>query len=321
MKKSRTPVRLAIRDWDFLTPIVVGDVRSSDFDVTIERLDALIADPAGHPNCDGAEVSFSRYARERAEGTDGLIGLPHFLMRAFRHRCIITAKASPITRLADLAGKTIGLEGWPDSGHIWTRALLRREGVGIGDVKWRVGRLTDRDPIRAHAGDVGWPGRIEILPGDRPTLGLLETGEIDAVFAPFMPPEFTAADSRLRALLPDYRAAEVAYAHDVGYVPGIHVLALKPEIVEAYPGLPAALSELIDESSRVWRAKRLKYAETTPWMIDELARSARDLKAGWDRNGYAANEAMIADFAEELFAQRLTARRLTPRELFPAMAG
>ena len=314
---SRHRVRLAIRDWDFLTPLVVGDVRSSDLDVTIERLDALVADPANHPNCDGAEVSFSRYARERALGTDGLVGLPHFLMRAFRHRCIVTAKTSPIDSIAGLAGKTIGLEGWPDSGHIWTRALLRREGIGIGDVNWRVGRLTASDPIRHHAGDFGWPGRIEILPGDRPMLGLLETGEIDAVFAPFMPPGFYEAGSWLRALLPDYRTAEAAYFREVGYVPGIHVLALKPEAVAARPGLGQALSELIDESTRVWLAKRTKYAETTPWMIDELARSARDLPPGWNRNGLAANEAMIDAFAEEIFAQRVTQRRLSPRELFP----
>jgi len=317
---TRAPVRLAIRDWDFLTPIVVGDVRSSDFEVVIERLDALLADPAGHPDCDGAEVSFSRYARERAEGTGRLIGLPLFLMRAFRHRCIIAAKASRITRLADLAGKTIGLEGWPDSGHIWTRALLRREGVGIGDARWRIGRLTDRDPVRKHEGDFGWPGRVGALRSGQSTTSLLDAGEIDAVFAPFMPPGFHDAGSRLRALLPDYRAAEVAYFRDVGYVPGIHVLALKPEVVAAHPGLPAALSELIDESTRIWMAKRLKYAETTPWMIDEFARCARDLPAGWDRNGFAANEAMIDDFAAELFAQRLTARRLSPRELFP-LAG
>ncbi|MBM3549844.1 MAG: hypothetical protein FJX54_23130 [Alphaproteobacteria bacterium] len=144
---------------------------------------------------------------------------------------------------------------------------------------------------------------------------------IDAVFAPFMPPGFYAAESRLRTLIPDYRAAEAAYSRDVGYVPGIHVLALKPEIVFAHPRLPVALSELIDESARVWMEKRVKYAETTPWMTDEFARCARDLQAGWDRNGYAANEAMVADFSEELFAQRLTPRRLTPRDLFPSSAG
>ena len=317
----RYAIRLAIRDWDFLTPIFLGDIRPDGFDLVIDRVGALIEDPAGDPTYDGAEVSFSRYARSRARGEEGVVAVPHFLMRSFRHRCIITAKTSPITTLAGLAGKTIGLAGWPDSGHTWTRALLRRDGIGIDDAQWRLGRLTAADPVGDPLSGFGRPGRIEAAPGGRPLVDLLETGEIDAAFAPFMPPGFYAAGSRLRPLLPDYRLAEVAYFHQVGYVPGIHVLALKPAIVAAYPGLPDALSELIDESARLWLAKRERYAETTPWMIDELARSARDLPAGWNRNGYAANEAMIDAFAEELFAQDLTERRLDPRELFPRLTG
>ncbi len=317
----RTAIRLAIRDWDFLTPIFLGDVRPDGFDLTIDRVGALIADPANDPIYDGAELSFARYARSRARGEDGVVAIPHFLMRAFRHRCLIAAKASPIATLAGLAGKTIGLAGWPDSGHTWTRALLRREGIGIDDAQWRLGRLTAAEPVRDDLDGFGRPGRIEAAPGGRPLVDLLETGELDAAFAPFMPPGFYDAGSRLRPLLPDYRAAEVAYFHQVGYVPGIHVLALKPAIVAAHPGLPDALSELLDESARIWLAKRERYAETTPWMIDELARSARDLPAGWNRNGYAANEAMIDAFAEELFRQKLTERRLDPRELFPRFAG
>ncbi len=317
----RTAIRLAIRDWDFLTPIFLGDIRPDGFDLTIDRVGALIADPAGDPAYDGAELSFSRYARSRARGEDGIVAIPHFLMRAFRHRCIITAKANPITTLAGLAGKTIGLAGWPDSGHTWTRALLRREGIGIDDAQWRLGRLTSADSAEVRLDGFGRPGRIEAVPGGRPLVELLESGELDAAFAPFMPPGFYDAASRLRPLLPDYRSAEVAYFHQVGYVPGIHVLALKPAIVAAYPGLPDALSELLDESARIWLAKRERYAETTPWMIDELARSARDLPAGWNRNGFAANEAMIDAFAEELFQQKLTERRLDPRELFPRFAS
>ncbi len=117
----RYPVRLAIRDWDFLTPIFLGDIRPDGFDLVIDRVGALIADPANDPIYDGAELSVARYARSRSRGEDGVVAVPHFLMRAFRHRCLITAKASPVTTLAGLAGKTIGLAGWPDSGHTWTR--------------------------------------------------------------------------------------------------------------------------------------------------------------------------------------------------------
>lgn len=313
----RPVIRLALRDWDYLTPILLGDVRSPDFDVRIDRVGTLLDDAAHAPGHEGAEVSFSRYAQARARGSEDLVGLPHFLMRGFRHRCVITAADAPYNDFAALAGKTIGLTGWQDSGNLWTRALLRREGIGIDDATWWLGRLTENHPITDRLGGFGRPGRIEAVPGERPMVDLLRSGELAAVFTPFMPPGFYEPGSGLRALLPDYRAAEVAYFHAVGYVPGIHVLALKPSVAAGHPTLASALSELIDESARVWLAKREKYADTTPWMIDELARCARDLPAGWNTNGFAVNRVMIDAFAEELFAQHITSRRLEARELFP----
>ncbi len=313
----RPLIRLALRDWDYLTPLLLGDVRPDGYDLRIERVASLLADPGASVDYEGAEVSFSRYAQARARGSEALVGLPHFMMRGFRHRCVITAAGAPWHAFSELAGKTIGLTGWQDSGNTWTRALLRREGVGLDDATWWVGRLTEKHPIEDRLGGFGQPGRIEAVPGERPMVDLLLSGELAAVFTPFMPPGFYAPDSGLRALLPDYRGAEAAYFHAVGYVPGIHILALRPAVVAAHPGLPGALSEAIDESARVWLAKREKYADTTPWIIDELARCARDLPPGWNANGMAANHAMIDDFAAELFAQRITARRLDAATLFP----
>jgi 4,5-dihydroxyphthalate decarboxylase len=313
-------VRLAVRDWDYLTPLALGDVGSREFDLALHRVGTLPDDLASDPLYEAGEVSFSRYSLGRARGETGLVGVPHFLMRGFRHRCIIVAASSNLTEVAQLAGKRIGLTGWQDSGNTWTRAILRRAGVGIDDADWLVGRLTAAHPIVDRLGGYGRPGRIIAVPGERPMMELLRSGELDAVFTPFMPPGFFAADSAFRQLIPDFRQVELAYFKEVGYVPGIHLLGLKPAIVAAHPWLPQALSELLDESARVWLEKRARYADTTPWIIDEIRQVARDLPPSWDRNGYAANERMIADFGIELHAQNLTSTRLAPADLFPAAA-
>ncbi|MDR6291553.1 4,5-dihydroxyphthalate decarboxylase [Inquilinus ginsengisoli] len=312
-------IRLAVRDWDWVTPLALGDISPEGFTLQIDRVGTLPEDLGSDPNYDAGEMSLSRYTLGRARGETAIAGVPHFLMRGFRHRCIITAKSSGLTGLAQLAGKRIGLTGWQDSGNTWTRALLRREGIGIGDASWFVGRLSAAHPVTDRLGGFGRPGRIEAVPGERPMLELLQTGELDAVFTPFMPQGFFEAASPFRQLLPDFRAAEVAYAQEVGYVPGIHLLGLKPAIVRDHPWLPQALSEVLDESARLWIEKRVKYAETTPWILDELRQVARDLPTGWDRNGFAANEAMLGDFIAELQAQELTTARLSPRDLFPAL--
>lgn len=313
----RPIIKLAVRDWDYIVPLALGDVRSPDFDVQVDRVGTLPGNIAGDPRYDAAEMSFSAYSLGRAAGDESIVGVPHFLMRGFRHRCIITSSGSPLKSIEQLAGKRIGMTGWRDSGNTWTRAILNRAGIGIEDARWFVGRLTAQHEITDRLSGFGRPGRIEAVPGERPMLELLASGELDAIFTPFMPPGFFDPASGMRQLLPDCRAAEVAYFREVGYVPGIHVLGIKPEVVREHPWLPQALSELFDASSRMWLQKREKYADTTPWIIDELRQTAQDLPATWNTNGMAINRPMIAAFAQELLDQKLITHAMTPETLFP----
>ncbi|UVK36956.1 nitrate ABC transporter substrate-binding protein [Mesorhizobium sp. AR10] len=310
-------IKIAARDWDFLTPLLLGDVSSERLEVKVDRVATLLGDLSGDPVYDAAEMSFSRYASRRAAGDDTLVGVPNFIMRGFRHRCIITRAASPLEQLSQLAGKRIGLTGWRDSGNTWTRAALRHEGVGVEDAYWFAGRLTSDHPIVDRLDGFGRPGRIEAIPGERPMMELLETGELDAVFTPFMPQGYFQAGSQFRQLVRDFRTAELEYFRDVGYVPGMHLIALKADVVERHPWLPDELSALIDASHRLWTEKRRKYAETSPWIIDELLQSARALPQGWSDSGLAENRTMIEDFARELHLQGIADRLLSPEELFP----
>jgi len=310
-------IRLAVRDWDYIVPLALGDVTAPGIDLDVHRVGTLPDDLASDPRFDAGEMSMSRYSLGRARGRHDIVGVPHFLMRGFRHRCIITARSSGITRLDQLAGARIGMTGWQDSGNTWTRALLRRVGIGVDDALWQVGRLTEAHPVTDRLGGFGRPGVIEAAPGERPLVDLLRAGELDAVFTPFMPDGFFDAGSDLRQLLPACRDSEVDYFHQVGYVPGIHLLGIKPALAEAHPWVVQALSEALDASATMWLNKRRKYADTTPWMLDELIQTSRDLPAGWNRNGLEPNRKMIADFATELHAQQLADRVMTPAELFP----
>ncbi|AUG99162.1 nitrate ABC transporter substrate-binding protein [Prodigiosinella confusarubida] len=311
-------IRLAVRDWDYFTPLALGDIQPEGFRVEIHRVGTLVDDLATSANYDAGEVSFSRYAQGRAQGDMSLLALPHFLMRGFRQRCIITTTDSPIIMLQQLKGKRIGVTGWQDSGNTWTRTLLREVGVDIGDVYWFAGRLTENHPIVDRLGRFGSPGRIEAAPGERPLITLLKAGELDAIFTPFMPEGFFLPDSGLRQVQTDFRQAELDYFNRVGYVPGIHLLALKPALAQVYPWLPEALSQVINHSAKVWNQKREKYADTTPWLLDDLRHTARDLPHNWNDSGFAVNRKMIADFARELYQQGITTLLLTPEDLFPA---
>jgi 4,5-dihydroxyphthalate decarboxylase len=308
-------VKLAVRDWDYITPLVFGDVKPEGFELEVHRVADLPRDMNGE--FDASEFSMSRYSTGRAKGDTGIHGVPYIMMRAFRHRCIVTAKRTGLTAIAQLRGKRIGLAGWQDSGNTWTRSLLRREGIGIEDAQWRISRLTATDPIIDRLGPYGRPGNVETVKADTPLLDMLERGELEAVFMPFMPRGFYAEASPFRQLVQDFRAAEVKYFGEVGYVPAHHILAMKPAVVKANPGLAQALTAVIEKSVRMWNEKRLRYADTTPWLLDEIRHVAQDLPANWDDNNYAANARMFGDFCAELSAQKLVEAPITPALLFP----
>jgi len=318
---AKIKVRAAFRDWDYLTPLLLGDIESSVVDFQITRVGTLVNDFAQDPQYDVAEMSFSRLVSARVAADSQIVALPNFLMRGFRHRCLITHVDSPITSFEQLQGKRIGVTGWRDSGNTWTRAALYRHGIDVPNAYWYAGRLTAAHPDIDRLEGYGQAGRIEAVRDGTPMVELLENGGLDAVMTPFMPPGFFTRTSRLRPLLADFREAERTYYTDVGYVPGMHVLAFKAAFARQYPEVVAECNRLIDEAKRIWLDKRRKYADTTPWAMADLYYCGQQLAPGWDSSQLADNIKMIEDFCAQMHRQGIIPRAITPQEVFPDMVG
>lgn len=312
-------IRFAVRDWDYVTPLLLGDIKSDTLQIDIERVNTLPDDfmSAGYDAC---EVSFSRYAQARARGEQNVVAVPNFLMRGFRHRCVIVNKNSSSKSFADLKGKNIGVTGWQDSGNIWTRAALANGGPKIEEAFWYAGRLTEAHPIEDRLGKFAEKDRIMAMPKEQPLMDALSDGFLDAVCTPFMPQGFFDSESAYRHLISDFRAAESAYYKLVGYVPGIHVLAFNARLITQKPWIAQELSHLLDKAQNVWLEKRRKYAETTPWIIDDLGYSACVLAPEWNKSGLENNRKMITDFLAQMFAQGIIDNAVKPEDVFPVVA-
>lgn len=296
-------------------PVVTGAVRPEGFELDIDSR-AVTPDVLQEPGLDGGETSFSRYVLGRASGDDRLVGLPVFVMRGFRHRCVLVRSDSELTSLEELKGARIGLTGWPDSGNTWTRALLREAGVDLVGITWTVGPLVAGETGKDRTGPVPFPDNVS-LTGDGLAEGLAD-GHYDAIMTPFMPEEFFTPGSRFRPLLPDHRAAERAYYERTGFVPGIHLVTLKRESVERHPWLPQAVTELFERSKRHWVLRRRLLADTTPWLLAELADTAETFGRDWMPYGAAQNAPMVAAFCAELHAQGISHRLIGAEEAFAA---
>ena len=309
-------LRVAMRDWDFLTPILLGDVSDERLSLVLERVATLPGNPSQTRDFDIAEVSFSRFVQQRTAGHNDDTGIANFPMRSFRHRCIITLKSHRARTLSDLKGGCVGLTGWQDSGNTWTRHAFLDAGVRLEDVRWFVGRLTSSHPSMDRLGGFGQPGFIESVADDKPLLELLRAGELDAVLTPFMPEGFFAPASEFRPVLDDVVAAETDYFETHGFVPGIHVMAARSDVVARYPWVSIAFSDLLDRSWDVWAAKRKRYADTSPWLFEEHLRVGRVLPEDWHCGGIEKNRVMINTFVETTYKQNLIPARIAPEEIF-----
>ena len=295
-------------------PLALGEMGQGYVDVRL-----LDATPHlwSRPDLDGGETSFSQYVRARARGDYSVTALPLFLMRGFRHRCIVVRRDSPALDAADLKGACIGLTGWADTGNTWTRAVLRESGVGIADASWQVGPLTAEHPVIDRIGGVSVGENVQHTAKDAPLANLLAAGELDAVITPFMPPGFYDQNSPFRPLYPDSRTAEVEYFRRHGFMPGMHVLALHSEVLRRAPEAAQRLVDLFEAAKRVSRMRRDKLMDVTPWHNEDIALATRVIGSDWMPFGFANDRAMVQAFQEELVAQGLLTEPVPERDLFP----
>lgn len=307
-------LKLVTKDYDFLAPLVCGDVIPENIRLVCDRdtpnaLDRTLTDTS----IDAGELSFSRQLSRLAQGDRSFIGIPVFPQRAFRHRCFFVTRSSGLSSFEDLAGKRIGSNEWPASGNVWSRAILRHHGVKIEDIKWWVGSV-DGKPSNRPQGNL--PPYVRSAT-DKTLLSMLLSGELDALMCPHPPKGFSDEGSPVVRLIRDFRSAEIEYYRQTGIFPVIHVIGVRRAVYESNPSVLVSLYRALDASKRHWQASRRKLSDTTPWALQEIEDSTALFGADWYPYGFENNRSAIQALCDELHAQGLTATRFDASDAFP----
>jgi 4,5-dihydroxyphthalate decarboxylase len=306
---------LAGYPWDFLTPLLTGEVTPEGIDLTYDTARGL-GPVTDDPAVAGGEGSVGRFMLDISQGDRSFVGLPIFPMFAFRHRCFLVKRGTEIRDLKDLEGKRVGMDGWPNSGNTWTRVTLRQAGVDIWKIDWVIAPV-DGPPDAGH-GHVapGSPPNVTAGPAGKSLVDLVLGGEVDVLVAAFMPRGFFAPDSPLVHMIPDYRAAERAYYREHGYIPAHHLVKLHREVVERDPWVVTSLMAAFTASKRLWIERRRQLADTTPWLLQDLVDTAQTFGDDWQPYGLAQNLKMLTDFCQDQYGQRLVAAPVDPKDAF-----
>lgn len=265
---------------------------------------------------DIAELSLAGYIIARSRGSQ-MTAVPVFPRRLFSQNHIYVRRDAGIRVPQDLIGKKVAIRAFQVTMSVLARGdLARNYGVPAESIRWVVQRPEHQD----------FDGRglsVEVAPEGRAIADLLLAGEVDALIDPGAPLRVLQAKDRIATLFPDPRAESLRHFREHGYYPLMHILALRPGLAEAEPGLPSYLVAAWEEAKTLTRHHQEDFAfPLAPFgrytIEEDEARFGTD---PWP-SGLAANRRALVDFIGYLHDQRLIDRSLAPEDLFhPAVTG
>jgi 4,5-dihydroxyphthalate decarboxylase len=193
---------------------------------------------------DGGELSISSFILARQRGVK-LRGLPVFLSRKFRHRCMYFSAASPLKDPSEVSGKKITVHRYNATTPVWLKGILQNEyGVKPASVEWIVAEPDiAEESLRPPPPEI----RVRLVSEPRTrehAIELVERGEIDAALEPY---DALATNPKLRRMFPDHRGAEEDFFRRNRVFPINHLFVLKEEVAARHPGV---VEDILDAFNR-----------------------------------------------------------------------
>ncbi len=316
------PITIACGNYDRTRAIQDGRVKVEGCAVTYLPLypEEIFHRAFKFQEFDVSEISFSSFIRTVGAGTSEYVGIPAFVSRIFRHSGIYVRADAGIRKPEDLRGKRIGLPEYQITAVVWMRGMMQHEyGVLPSEIQWRSGGQEqpgrqERTPLKPIPG-------LDLKPidPDKTLVGMLEAGELDALFTARAPSSFLAGEPHIRRLFPDTRAAEQAYYKKTRLFPIMHLIGIRKQLVEWYPWLPVSLYKAFCE------AKALAMTDLTdvnalmvslPWLEAETKATIDVMGKDFWSYGVHENLREIEALTQYAHEQGLVDRKVAVEELF-----
>ena len=319
-------IKLACRSYDGTIPILRGTILVPGVDLHVIENNDVPRMFAGmfKGEYDASEMSLAELiyyvSRDRAD----FIGIPVFPSRVFRHGFIFCRKSAGIEKPKDLTGKKIGFIRWVQTASIWMRGMLIDEyGVSAKDSGWYVSSMHHWDDAEPESAVTPRDGSvIQWIEGkakdtsERACRALFD-GRLDALGITESQLVLVQANSEVRRLFENSRDVEADYFRATRILPIMHVLAVRNDIVEKQPELPAQLFRLFSDGKR-WaqRWRRSIPSMVEAWPQHNLDEERNILQTDPWAYGLEPNRHVLDKFLAYCHAHGVSARQIAPEELF-----
>jgi 4,5-dihydroxyphthalate decarboxylase len=322
------PLTLACWDYDRTRPLADGRVRPDGIDLAIKvmRPRQIFPRMLERQEFDASELSFASYVGLKARGECPFIAIPVTLSKIFRHSCVYVRPGAGIRTPQDLRGKRVGTTQYGASAVVFMRGMMQHDyGVRPQDVHWFMGGLDT--PTQTPLIPLNLPPdiRLDYLTGEATLEGMMEIGELDALFSVYIPKIFRNGSRSIARLWPNFKDVETDYYRRTGIFPVMHIVAIRGDVHRANPWVAGNLYRAFC-AARDIAVEGLYDSDalhlTLPFLLDHVEEAWRVFGHDFWAYGLAANRPAFAAMGHYVHEQGLAPQAVTPEEMFlPEIGG
>jgi 4,5-dihydroxyphthalate decarboxylase len=198
--------------------------------------------------------------------------------------------------------------------------MLHHEyGVKMEDVRWFIGGLTT--PTQRPLIPLKLPDKIkvEFLPPGQTLEGMLESGDLDALLAIFIPSIFQKGSPRIARLFSDYYQVEQDYYRRTAIFPIMHTVVVRDDIHREHPWAARSLYRAFCEArdlaiDGLYDTDALRLS--LPWLIHHIEETWQVLGKDFWAYGLEPNRPALEAIGQYVYEQGFSPRAVSPDELF-----
>tara|TARA_B100000378_G_C18039444_1_gene410094 strand:+ start:531 stop:1508 length:978 start_codon:yes stop_codon:yes gene_type:complete len=318
-------LNIACWDYDRTRPLTDGRVQPEgiNLDITVLRPREIFPRMLQDQEFHASEMSLASYVILKARDQCPFVAIPVMLSKMFRHDCIYVRPDAGINEPADLRGKRIGLPQYSSTAGVFIKGLMQHEyGVSPQQMTWFMGGQDTPAPAPLVPLDLPDDIHLEFIPEDKTLEGMLADGELDALFATYIPNLFLSGSPTIARLFPNFKEVEQDYYRRTGIFPIMHTVVIREDVHREHPWVATSLYEAFSQAKDLavgglYDTDAL--ALTLPFLIDHLEESRRIFGSDYWSYGVESNRPALEGLSQYVVDQGLAPRVVSTEELFPAI--
>ncbi|MFQ6025960.1 MAG: PhnD/SsuA/transferrin family substrate-binding protein [Dehalococcoidia bacterium] len=315
---------IACWNYDRTRPLLDGRIQpegiSANFEVLRPRyiFPRMLHDQEFH----ASEMSLASYVSLKARNECPFVAIPVMLSKLFRHNCIYVRTDAGINQPADLRGKRIGVTQYSSTAVVFMKGMLQHEyGVLPEEMSWFMGGQDTPAPAPLIPLDLPEEISLSFLPEGQTLEGMLEAGELDALFAVYLPKAFLNGSPQIARLFSNFKEVEQDYYRRTRIFPIMHTVVLREDVYREHPWAAASLYKAFCQAkdlalNGLYDTDALQIG--LPFLLDHLEETWRVFGKDYWAYGVEPNLPTLEAISQYVVDQGLAPRVVTPEELFSA---